>query len=115
MVIIMSPYVRRRSTVKVGYPGWPNDESMELSIYELYSFAKQLFPDNEFVTYVPPSNVLCESSRIWLPQVLPELRVISSVYSKKKMVWPMSRSMKKHQMELLSYRELLLVMTLPII
>jgi hypothetical protein len=65
---------------QLGYPGWPSDEAMELSVYELYTFATDLFPDNEFVTYVPTSNVLCQSSRNWLPQVLPDLRVISSVY-----------------------------------
>jgi hypothetical protein len=62
------------------YPGWPTAESMQLSVYELIRFAKSLFPDNEFVTYVPPSNILCSDARLWLPAVLPELRVIASLY-----------------------------------
>lgn len=62
------------------YPTWPSTEAMELSIFELYSFARTLFPDNTFVTYVPPSNVLCSQARQWLPQVLPDLKVISSLY-----------------------------------
>jgi len=62
------------------YPTWASTEAMELSVFELYSFAKSLFPDNNFVTYVPPSNILCSQTRQWLPQVLPDLRVIASVY-----------------------------------
>lgn len=62
------------------YPGWPTTESMQLSVYELIRFAKSLFPDNEFVTYVPPSNILCSDARLWLPAVLPELKIIASLY-----------------------------------
>jgi hypothetical protein len=62
------------------YPNWPSTEAMELSIFELYSFSRSLFPDYKFVTYVPPSNILCPQARQWLPQVLPDLRVISGVY-----------------------------------
>ena len=53
---------------------------MQLAVSELYTFGKNLFPDNEFVTYVPPSNVLCPQERKWLPRVLPNLKVIASVY-----------------------------------
>lgn len=62
------------------YPGWGTTESMQLSVYELFRFAKSLFPDNEFVTYVPPSNILCSDARLWLPTIMPELRVIASLY-----------------------------------
>ena len=65
---------------QLDYPGWPSTETMQLSVLELYTFAKQMFPDNDLITYVPPSNVLCDNSRKWLAKVLPELRVISSVY-----------------------------------
>ncbi len=64
----------------LAYPSWPSTEAMELAIFELFSFAKSLFPDYEFVTYVPPSNILCPHTRQWLPQVLPDLKVIASVY-----------------------------------
>jgi len=62
------------------YPGWPSTESMQLSLYGLYSFTSSLFPENRIITYVPPSNILCPSSRRWLPEVLPGLKVISGVY-----------------------------------
>jgi Uncharacterized protein conserved in bacteria len=65
---------------KLDYPGWPSLESMELSIYESYSFTKSIFPDNKITTYIPPSNILCPDARHWLPQALPDLQVISSLY-----------------------------------
>lgn len=65
---------------KEDYPSWPSTEAMQLSVYELNRFGKALFPDNAFTTYVPPSNILCLESRIWLPTLLPELKVIASVY-----------------------------------
>jgi hypothetical protein len=64
----------------LNYPDWDSTEAMELSIYELFSFSNNLFPDNEFSTYVPASNVLCSDVRQWLPRALPDLRVIASVY-----------------------------------
>jgi hypothetical protein len=62
------------------YPGWPSMEAMELSLYESFSFQKSLFPDTKITTYIPPSNILCPETRRWLPQVLPDLQVISSLY-----------------------------------
>lgn len=62
------------------YPGWPTTESMQLSVYELIRFGRSLFPGHVFTTYVPPSNILCSDSRLWLPAVLPDLKVISSLY-----------------------------------
>ena len=65
---------------KLDYPDWPSEEAMEFSLYESSSFTKSLFPDNKITTYVPPSNVLCPDARRLLPQVLPDLQVISSLY-----------------------------------
>lgn len=65
---------------QLDYPGWSSLEAMELSIYESYSFAKSIFPDNKITTYIPPSNILCPEARRWLPQALPDLQVISSLY-----------------------------------
>jgi hypothetical protein len=62
------------------YPGWPTTEDMQLSVLELYRFSKSLFPNNAFTTYVPPSNILCSDARLWLPTVLPGLKVIASEY-----------------------------------
>jgi hypothetical protein len=62
------------------YPGWPSTESMQRSLYGVYSFSATLFQDKKIVTYVPPSNILCASSRKWLPEVLPGLKVIAGIY-----------------------------------
>lgn len=62
------------------YPAWPSTEAMELSIYESFSFIKVIFPDIKINTYIPPSNILCSATRRWLPTVLPNLHVISSLY-----------------------------------
>jgi hypothetical protein len=53
---------------------------MELAVYESYSFTKKTLPDIKITTYIPPSNILCPEARRWLPQALPDLRVISSLY-----------------------------------
>lgn len=62
------------------YPEWESLEAIELSIFEAFSFTRDIFPEYEIKTYVPPSNVLCEEARTLLPQLLPDLKVISSVY-----------------------------------
>lgn len=65
----------------LGYSdGWPTTEAMQLSVYELFGFAGEILPGNKFETFVPASNVLCSGARIWLPAVLPNLKVIASVY-----------------------------------
>ena len=65
-----------------GYPGWPSTEAMQLSINELFTFGNSLLPNYKFSTYVPLSNMLCSDSRQWLPMILPDLKIISSVYYK---------------------------------
>jgi hypothetical protein len=39
-----------------------------------------LFPGVPFEVYVPVSNTLCHEARAWLPKVLPDLKIIASVY-----------------------------------
>jgi hypothetical protein len=63
-----------------GYPHWSSTIVMQEVVDNLYNFSSALFPDHPFITYVPPSNVLCAEARQWLPEVLPDLRVISSAY-----------------------------------
>lgn len=64
----------------LGYPLWENDEYMQLSIDELYTFGISLFPEEIYTSYVPPSNILGVSARSWLPARIPELKVIASYY-----------------------------------
>jgi len=65
---------------QAGYPGWPSEENMHYAIDELNLFAKSLFPDQPFNTYVPAANMLSAQTRTWLPQAIPDLKVIASVY-----------------------------------
>jgi len=62
------------------YPAWPSTIDMQRSIIELYRFSSSLFPGVPFEVYVPVSNMLCPEARAWLPKVLPDLKIIASVY-----------------------------------
>lgn len=61
------------------YPYWPSVENAQMAIGGLDDFGQSLFPGVHFGLYVPPSNVLCPEARAWLPEVLPDLKVISSL------------------------------------
>lgn len=62
------------------YKLWKSVDDAEASIYELTSFCEDLFPDNEFTVYVPPSNILSETGREALLSANPEIKTISSTY-----------------------------------
>jgi len=62
------------------YPSWPSTDAMQASIMELTRFNTSLFPEQKIEIYVPPSNILCDEARDWLPEVVPDLRVIASIY-----------------------------------
>lgn len=64
----------------VKYNLWPSEESMAEALLELYRYAKLLFPDEEFLTYVPPSNYLSPEGQAVLRETLPSVRVISGLY-----------------------------------
>jgi len=65
---------------QLDYPYWQSEDAMQASLEELYSFSSALFGDQPLMTYVPPSNILSPQTREWLPEALPGLRVIASVY-----------------------------------
>jgi len=62
------------------YPTWATEESMQLAVKELNQFTTEMFPEQIVQVYVPPSNMLCDDARAWLPAVLPDIRIIASVY-----------------------------------
>ena len=64
----------------LGYPTWLTTEDMQGSIRELQRFSSSMLPGFPFEVYVPPSNILCPEARAWLPELLPDLKTISSVY-----------------------------------
>ena len=62
------------------YRQWKNRDNMESSVEELISFSKIIFPDEKFVVYVPPSNVMSEEGREALKAVWSDMRIIASSY-----------------------------------
>jgi hypothetical protein len=62
------------------YPVWPSARNMKDSVVELQQFVSKMFPEQPIKMYVPVSNILCPEARTWLPEVLPNLRVIAGVY-----------------------------------
>jgi len=68
-------------TPLVLYPSWTSTNAMQSATQELNRFGNSLFPNQPLRVYVPPSNILCSPARNWLPEVLPDLKIISSVYT----------------------------------
>lgn len=62
------------------YNKWPGTEQMAQSINELIRFGTELFPENEFVTYVSPSNILSNEGREMINERFPQIKVISCYY-----------------------------------
>jgi len=62
------------------YPTWSTTKDMQGSLSELQRFSTSMFPGLPFSVYVPVSNILCPEARAWLPEVLPNLKSIASVY-----------------------------------
>ena len=62
------------------YRQWVSVDAMRDSLTELDGFCHELFPDEEFHVYVPPSNIISEEGRKLLAEDFPEIRAIASLY-----------------------------------
>lgn len=62
------------------YNLWQSEEDIKVALQELQRFSKELFPEEEFVIYVPPSNVLSAKGRRILLETWPQIRAIASTY-----------------------------------
>jgi len=62
------------------YPPWPSTRNMELALEQLLSIQREMLPNYDCVTYVPPSNLLSEEGRQALLATIPQLYVISGLY-----------------------------------
>ena len=61
----------------------PEDFTFEAaSLKELLSIWEDMFPGTKFHTYVPPSNYLSDEGREAVKEAMPDLTVISGVYTK---------------------------------
>ena len=62
------------------YRQWVSVDAMRDSLVELDGFCRELFPDEEFHVYVPPSNIISEEGRALLARDFPQIRAIASLY-----------------------------------
>lgn len=62
------------------YRQWSSIDNMEEAVKELISFSEDIFPDEKFMVYVPPSNVMSEDGREALKEAWSDIKVIASNY-----------------------------------
>ena len=62
------------------YNLWKTKDDMKSALQELQQFSQELFPNETFTVYVPPSNILSEEGREVLIENWPELRAIAATY-----------------------------------
>lgn len=62
------------------YRQWVSVDAMRDALTELSSFCHELFPNEEFHVYVPPSNIISQEGRTLLAEDFPEVRAIASLY-----------------------------------
>lgn len=63
-----------------GYKAWKSDEDIVEAIKHSISFYKTMYPNYDFYTYVPASNLLDPAAIKDLKEAIPSLKTISSVY-----------------------------------
>jgi len=64
----------------LGYKTWESIDEMYFSLEELIDFSRNLFPDETFSVYVPPSNILSDEGRTLIGNSFPEIRCVASIY-----------------------------------
>ena len=62
------------------YRQWISVDEMRDSMTELFAFCHELFPDETFAVYVPPSNIISKEGRKILANDFPEIKCIASLY-----------------------------------
>lgn len=62
------------------YKLWPDSKSIVEAITELKDFSDQLFPNETFRVYVPPSNIISEEGKKALLNADKDITIISSIY-----------------------------------
>lgn len=62
------------------YKTWPTEKDMNNALTEVLRFSKDLFPNRNFATYVPPSNILSCEAREMIAKDFPEIKNIAGIY-----------------------------------
>lgn len=60
------------------YKLWNSQEDISSALIELNTFCTDLFPDSDFTVYVPPSNIMSDTTRAIIHQTLPNVKVIAA-------------------------------------
>lgn len=61
------------------YRLWESYDDMKASLTELRRFCQELYPEEKFQVYVPPSNILSEEGRAALKEAV-DIRAVASIY-----------------------------------
>lgn len=62
------------------YRQWKSADDIRASLQELNRFCAQVFPNEAFQVYVPPSNILSEEGRQILAKDFPNIKAVASIY-----------------------------------
>lgn len=65
---------------ELDYVPWESKADMVESLQELRRYIKSAYPDYDFQTYVPPSDILSPEGHEAVKEVFPELKVYSSLF-----------------------------------
>lgn len=65
---------------ELDYVPWESKEDMVESLQELRRYIKSAYPDYEFQSYVPPSDILSPEGHAAVKEAFPELKVYSSLF-----------------------------------
>lgn len=63
------------------YTPWSSQEVMAESLREVRRYVREVYPDYQLKSYVPPSNMLSPQGRAALKEALPDLAVIGSIHA----------------------------------
>jgi hypothetical protein len=64
----------------LGYTPWESEEDMVDAMTELHRYVQSLYPDYDFRTYVPPSNILSPEGHEAVKKAFPGLKVYASLW-----------------------------------
>lgn len=65
---------------ELAYKHWNSIEEMFASLDALIEIRKWIFPEDEASVYVPPSNILSAEARKAMPEYIPDIQTIASLY-----------------------------------
>lgn len=72
--------VNAKAVEDLGYHAWKNQADMEASLNTVENYVRELFPNYEIKTYVPPSNRIDQVGEAALKNAIPSINVLSSMY-----------------------------------